>query len=151
MYDINNMIPQKPPMRLVDKIIGFKDETVHSQATITPTHIFFWNETKSIPHWVAIEIMAQTAAAYGKLKTEDYDAEASIGFLLSVRNYTTNVDSYSESSILDVYTECIILDSGTGVFKCKIEVDGKTTATVNINAHQPQNKDDAKKILTRSI
>jgi predicted hotdog family 3-hydroxylacyl-ACP dehydratase len=151
MYDINKMIPQKPPMRLVDKILGFHDETVHSQSTITPAHIFFCKESKSIPHWVAIEIMAQTAAAYGKLKTEDYGDEASIGFLLSIRNYNTNVDSYTENSVLDIYTECIILDNGTGVFKGRVEVDGEVTATVNINAHQPQNQDDANKILTRSI
>jgi predicted hotdog family 3-hydroxylacyl-ACP dehydratase len=95
--------------------------------------------------------MAQTAAAYGKLKTEDYGDEASIGFLLSIRNYNTNVDSYTENSVLDIYTECIILDNGTGVFKGRVEVDGEVTATVNINAHQPQNQDDANKILTRSI
>ena len=151
MYNLDNIIPQKPPMRFIDKIADFEKNIVHCQATITDSHMFFCHDKKSIPHWVALEIMAQTAATYGKLKDNDIDGQPIVAFLLSARNYTTSVSQYAQNSVLDIYAECIILDNGTGVFNCMIKINNYETASVTINAHQPKNADDAKRIITRSI
>ena len=44
MYNIAELIPQKPPMRLVDEFVSFESETVHCRTTIDDTNIFFDKE-----------------------------------------------------------------------------------------------------------
>ena len=152
MYNLDNLIPQKPPMRFIDKLIGFENETVHCQSLITAEHLMFDENKQSIPHWTAVEIMAQTSAVYGKLKSianAIVDSEPPIAFLMSVRQYKTEIAEYKIDSLLDVYSECSMLDNGVGVFNCKIEVDNRVTASVVISAYQPQNNDEAKKVLQR--
>jgi predicted hotdog family 3-hydroxylacyl-ACP dehydratase len=155
MYNIAELIPQKPPMRLVDEFVGFEGDTVHCRITIDETNIFFDKELEGIPHWVAIEIMAQTAGSYGKsskFSSNDGDNnEPSIAFLLSVRGYKTDVKSYRVGSVLDIFAECIIIDKGTGVFNCKVVQDGQQVASLTINAYQPQNYEDVEKVISREI
>ncbi|WP_150467968.1 beta-alanine--pyruvate aminotransferase [Francisella sp. SYW-9] len=155
MYNIAELIPQKPPMRLVDEFVSLENDTVHCRTTIDKDNIFFDKELEGIPHWVAIEIMAQTAASYGKAsKFSSNDCEnnePSIAFLLSVRGYKTDVKSYKLGSVLEIFAECIILDKGTGVFSCKIVQDGQQVASLAINAYQPQNYRDVEKVVSREI
>ena len=148
-YNIDKLIPHKPPMRLVDKFISFENETVHCQANIMDTHLFLSADKSFIQHWIGIEIMAQTAATYGKVSSKDTGDEPAIAFLLSIRNYRSDIKKYKIGSVLDVFAECLILDSGTGVFSCRIELDGEIVSSVTINAHQPQSSDDANKIIKR--
>jgi predicted hotdog family 3-hydroxylacyl-ACP dehydratase len=154
MYDLDSLIPQKPPMRFIDKLIGFENETVHCQSIITPKHLLFNTDRNSIPHWTAVEIMAQTAAVYGKLQEiltgNSLDNEPKIAFLMSVRQYKTEITEYKNSSLLDVYAECSMMENGIGVFNCRIEINNKIMASVVISAYQPQNNDDAKKVLNRN-
>ena len=148
-YNINKLIPHRPPMRLIDKFISYQNETVHCQTKITENNLFLSVDKSFIPHWIGIEIMAQTAATYGKVSSQNTSDEPEVAFLLSTRNYKSNIKKYKIGAVLDVFAECLILDSGTGVFSCRIEINGKTVSSVTINAHQPQDSDDANKIIKR--
>ena len=154
MYDLDKLIPQKPPMRFIDKLINFENETIHCQSLITAEHLMFDENRQSIPHWIAVEIMAQTSAVYGKLQEiiagNQSDNEPKIAFLMSVRQYKTEVIEYKVDLLLDVYAECSMMENGIGVFNCRIEINNKVTASVVISAYQPQNNDEAKKVLHRN-
>ncbi len=149
MYNLDNIIPQKPPMKVIDRVISFENEIVHAQAEITAEHLFYDATIDGIPHWVAVEIMAQTAAVYGKLNLDDTSEEPKIAFLMSIRNYKTEVTKYDVGMVLDVYAECIMLDNGVSAFEAKIEVDGQEMASIKINAYQPQNDEQAEAVLSR--
>ena len=155
MYNIAELIHQKPPMRLVDEFVSFENDTVHCRTAISDTNIFFDKDLGGIPHWVAIEVMAQTAASYGKAsKFSSNDCknnEPSIAFLLSVRGYKTDVKSYKLGSVLEIFAECIILDKCTGVFSCKVVQYNQQVASLTINAYQPQNYRDVEKVISREI
>ena len=149
MHNLDNIIPQKPPMRVIDRVISFEDEIVHAQAEITAKHLFYDATIGGIPHWVAVEIMAQTAAVYGKFSSDNTLDEPKIAFLMSIRNYKTEVVKYDAGMVLDVYAECIMLDSGVSAFEAKIEIDGRETANIKINAYQPQSDKQAEAVLNR--
>ncbi|MBK2105966.1 ApeP family dehydratase [Francisella philomiragia] len=155
MHNIGDLIPHKPPMRLVDEFIAFEDNAVHCRTIVTDGDIFFDKQLDGIPHWVAVEIMAQTAASYGrasKLASSNASTnEPPVAFLLSVRGYKTDVKRYETGSVLDIFAECIILDKGTGVFSCKVVLDQQEVASLTINAYQPQSFEDVKKVISREI
>ncbi|AJI74432.1 beta-alanine--pyruvate aminotransferase [Francisella philomiragia] len=155
MHNIADLIPHEPPMRLVDEFIAFEDNTVHCRTIVTDGNIFFDKQLDGIPHWVAVEIMAQTAASYGrasKLAASDASTnEPPVAFLLSVRGYKTDVKRYKTGSVLDIFAECIILDKGTGVFSCKVLLGQQEVASLTINAYQPQSFEDVKKVISREI
>ncbi|MFC4891665.1 beta-alanine--pyruvate aminotransferase [Pseudofrancisella aestuarii] len=152
MYDLDILIPQKPPMRMIDKCLDFNNNIIHCQAKITSNHLFFCDKRKSIPHWIAVEIMAQTSATFAKLDAlgkTSIAKEPQVAFLMSIRQYKTEVLEYFENELLDIYSESVLIEDGVGVFKSKIEVNGKATASITISAYQPQNNIEVAKILTR--
>ncbi|APC96562.1 ApeP family dehydratase [Francisella frigiditurris] len=153
MYDLDILIPQKPPMRMIDKCLDFNNNIIHCQAKITSDHLFFCDKRKSVPHWIAVEIMAQTSATFAKLdaleKQSSINKEPQVAFLMSIRQYKTEVLEYLENESLDIYSESLLIEDGVGVFKAKIEVNGKVTASITISAYQPRDNAEVAKILTR--
>nr|WP_255321842.1 beta-alanine--pyruvate aminotransferase [Francisella halioticida] len=138
-------------MRLVDEFISFNNEIIHCRSTIRENNLFFIEKTNSIPHWVSIEMMAQTSAVYSKVNNPDPCIKPSIGFLLSIRKYKTSIKEYKLGNTLDIFAECIVLDKGTGVFNCKVKLNNSIVATVTMNAYQPEDINDTKKILKRGF
>ena len=149
MYNLDELIPQKPPMRFIDKVVNFGENISHCQTTLTADNLFYSKENNNIPHWVAVEIMAQTSAVYAKLHSQGNDNTPAVAFLMSVRQYKTNVSDYQVGDTLDVYSECVLIDNGVGVFKCKIMRENELTAQVTISAYQPQSNEEVSQVLDK--
>ena len=153
MNKLDQLIPQRPPMRMIDEFITCENQTVHCRSKITTQHLFFCHDKKSIPHWVAVEMMAQTAAVYAclyaKQQAQD-DDKPKIAFLMSVRQYKTAVAFYAENTIVDTYAECILIDNEVGVFDCRCEINGQWVASVKVSAYQPKDSKVAIESLIRS-
>ena len=60
---LDDLLPHRPPMVLIDAVESFDAETrrLVARVTIGENQLFF--DGKGVPNWVAIEYMAQTAAA----------------------------------------------------------------------------------------
>lgn len=153
IYNLDELIPQKPPMRLIDKCINFDQKVVHCQVEIKNNNIFFCDVRRAVPHWVAIEMMAQTSAVCAKLSSlqekKNRCKESQMAFLMSVRQYKTEVIEYHENQVLDIFSEAVYIEDGMGLFKANMSINGKLIATVNISAYQPQSKAELSKVLTR--
>ena len=62
-WQLDELIPHRPPMVLLDAVESFDPDALSltARVTITPESLFC--EPEGVPNWVAIEYMAQTAAA----------------------------------------------------------------------------------------
>ncbi len=77
-------IPQKPPMVMVDRLVGVTDKTTVTAFTIRPDNIFCSDGLFREPGM--IENMAQTAAAGTGAKPGAGAGPAPLGFIGGIRN-----------------------------------------------------------------
>ena len=79
---IEQLVPHKPPMILIDRMIETTDTACTCEVTITPQTLFI--ESAGVPAFVGLEYMAQAVAAYGGYKA--YLSRATHGARVSLRH-----------------------------------------------------------------
>jgi predicted hotdog family 3-hydroxylacyl-ACP dehydratase len=77
-------IPQKPPMVMVDRLVGIMDKTTVTSFLIREDNVFCEDGEFREPG--LIENMAQTAAAGAGAKPENSGIKAPLGFIGGIRN-----------------------------------------------------------------
>ena len=146
-WPIDELIPHRPPMRLIDEVESFDAEAKRlvARVTVTDRQLFF--TAGGVPNWVAIEYMAQTSAAlagcYDKFVAPE--GQARPGLLLGTRRLELHLERFEEGRTYRIIAENEFCDSDAASFSCRIEdEDGKVVATANLNAYRPT---DFKKFL----
>src|SRR5262245_53157601 len=77
---IVEVVPRRPPMLLLDRVLSYDGERVVSELVLRPDSPFA--EGDEVPAIVGIEYMAQTIAAGAGLSARDKGQPARVGFLL---------------------------------------------------------------------
>ncbi|NNM60090.1 MAG: hypothetical protein HKM04_09800 [Legionellales bacterium] len=141
---LEKALPQKPPMRLIDRIIELNNTQAICEAFIEKNHIFYDSNIDGLAPWIGIEMMAQTAAVFVYGHQNKIDGvenrglkEAKIAFLMSVRQFHTTISHIPAGSTLIIIANSIFLDEETGVFECQILQDSKAVAEARLSAYQP--------------
>lgn len=88
---LEQMLPHKSPMILVDRLISSDDHSAIVGVTIRDDYPF---AGESIGIWVGLELMAQSAAVLAKLTKQASSDKASLGFLLGSRSFTAHVPEF---------------------------------------------------------
>ncbi len=139
-WPLDELIPHRPPMRLIDEVESFDAERKRlvARVTISDRQLFF--SEGGVPSWAAIEYMAQTAAAlvgcYDKHVSPGRSARP--GLLLGARKMALDLDRFEDGKTYRVTAENEFCDSDAAAFACEIEdEDGKVVATANLNAYRP--------------
>lgn len=82
--NIKNLLPQRPPVVLIDKLVTASDHTAVTRFVVQPDHIFvakgFLTESG------LIENIAQTAAAHAGYMQQSSDVPAAIGFIGAIKD-----------------------------------------------------------------
>jgi len=138
-YPIEQVVPHKHPMILVDALVAYNDISAQCRVNIT-SNSNFYNETKqSVPSYVAIEYMAQSIAAFANANEKDQGGEVAIGFLVSSRKLKVFISNFTLNMQLNIFVEQLYVEeSGLSAFDCFIEHEGKRVAEAKINIFQPQ-------------
>ena len=120
-------------MVLIDEIVSFDAAAGSLTAAVTPVPA--WCE-----NWVAIEYMAQTAAALaGKVdRLEGYAGPARPGFLLGTRRLDLGLDRFEVGVRYLVTATCAFSDAETASFDCAVTRDGDVVAKATLNAYRPR-------------
>lgn len=117
---ILELIPHRPPMLLINKILSLSDKTSSAEVIIDQQTPFF--ETNSgVPAAIGIEFMGQTAALIAGHQALNNPAEAKLGFLLGTRKYQSTVAYFKEDTVLEV--SCIegaMVGETLASFNCEI-------------------------------
>lgn len=133
-YNLEDLIPHRDKMALIDEIVScdLAAATLTAAVTIKPQ----WQE-----NWVAIEFMAQTAAALAGAadRANGWTGRPRLGFLLGTRKLELFIDRFVVSRRYLVTACNSFFAEGAASFDCKI-FDGPTlVAKASINAFRPDN------------
>lgn len=115
---IEQLVPHKPPMILIDRMIEATDTACTCEVTITPQTLFI--EPAGVPAFVGLEYMAQAVAAYAGYKV--YLAGQSIGhgFLLGTPQFKTDCQFFHCGQTLQIRVTHVWGDHELMQFQCTI-------------------------------
>ena len=132
-YSPVELLPHRPPRVLIDEIVDFDAESRTIVAAVDVREEWRGN-------WVAIEYMAQTAAALvGQFdRMGNAAAPARPGFLLGTRRLTLDVAAFETGRRYLVTATNDFADNETASFDCKMaDSEGRVVASAHITAYRP--------------
>lgn len=83
-YDITTLIPQRPPMIMVDRLVSCDERSATGMIIVRESNIFVHNGR--LQEAGIIEFMAQTAAAYTGYKNKTTAKPVAEGYIGAVKN-----------------------------------------------------------------
>lgn len=139
---LEDLLPHRPPMTLIDEIVSFDvaSRSLTARVTIGRDQLFF--DTDGVPNWVAIEYMAQTAAALAGSwdRIESPDRPARPGLLLGTRKLDLRLEKFEDGRTYLITAVSAFNDADAASFECTIRTeDGTVVATAVLNAYRPPN------------
>lgn len=143
-WTLDELLPHRAPMMLIDGIESFDPERRALTATVLigPNQLLFSPSIGGVPNWVAIEYMAQTCAALAGCfdKTVAPDQPARPGLLLGTRKLELNLERFEAGRTYRITSVNAFQDSDAAAFECSIaDETGNVVATATLNAYRPPN------------
>lgn len=139
--ELESMLPHKPPMVLVDRLICHDNHSAIVEATIKDEYPF---TDGAIGVWVGLELMAQSAAVLAKLTKQTSSDRASLGFLLGSRGFAAYASEFTPGQRVTVEIEIDpaiegqIMVNASGKVK---DVSGQVICEGSLTLYEPN--DDA--------
>lgn len=138
LYPMESVIPQRPPMILIDEIVAREADRIIVLVTIRSSGLFF-REGHGVPSHVGLEWMAQACAAFAGAKALDEAGAVKVGFLLGTRDFQANRYWFTEGERLYVRARLEYRDDELANFACEIagSIDGPAIAKASLNVFHP--------------
>ena len=137
---LDELLPHRPPMVLIDAVESFDAEAkrLTARVTIGENQMFF--DGQGVPNWVAIEYMAQAAAALVGYHDKHLAPDLPVrpGLMLGTRKLDLKLARFEAGKTYRIVAENVFNDADAASFACSIEDDtGETVATANLYAYRP--------------
>jgi predicted hotdog family 3-hydroxylacyl-ACP dehydratase len=135
---LEQLLPYRPPMILIDRMIDATDMGSMCEVTIGPQTLFI--EPGGVPAFVGLEYMAQTVAAYGGYKSYLAGEPMAIGFLLGTPQLKTSCQFFDCGQTLQIQATHVWGDDELMQFHCMIQdaLTGKLLQQAELNVFKPQ-------------
>lgn len=131
---IEDLIPQRDTMLLLDRVLAFADEkTVAEYAPRASA--WYADREGNMPAWMGVELMAQTIAAHVALARRREGTSPKLGVLLGTRAYTSTVASFTAQVPLRIEANRLFSEpEGLGAYLCAITdpAGARATATLKV-------------------
>jgi predicted hotdog family 3-hydroxylacyl-ACP dehydratase len=134
-YEIAALLMHRPPMLLLDRVVGYREGHLVAGATITESSLFLTPD--GVPGHLALEYMAQSCAAYAGVTALDADEPVKIGFLIGVRGCRLLRPCFRLGEQLLISASLVFRDEQMAVFDCNLEIDGQLAADARLSVYQP--------------
>ena len=135
-WPLAELLPHAGDMILIDRVLGFDEEQIHTQLTVKPDGLFN-HPDGSLPAWVGIELMAQSVAAFAGCHARRRGNPVELGFLLGTRKFECNVEHFPAGAELTIHgIRSLEDDNGMCVFECHIHGAG-IHASARLNVFRP--------------
>ena len=126
-------LPHRDKMMLIDKVLSYDAESLVATAELNDQHIFV--ENGHFPSWAAMELMAQSVAAWSGCHADDLGESIRLGFLLGSRHFQLHFDELSVPSKVLIKIQVSIEDSnGFGVFDTQLWQSDDNNAEIKLLA-----------------
>ena len=138
-YPIEETVPHRPPMILIDEIVGREPGRITCAVTVRPDELFF-RPGRGLPVHVALEWMAQACAAYGGADARDAGDMPRIGFLLGTRDFRATRSWLSEGGRFEIAAVLDFHDDELASFSCELRDagDGESVARASLTVFHPR-------------
>lgn len=134
---IEQVLPHRGTMRLVDEIAACSDDTVTVLAHVD-AQAWYADAEGAMPSWLGIELMAQAIATHVGLLALRAGGRARPGVLLGASRYEVQAPSFARGARLRVQaTELLKSEAGHGAYECTIAADDRCVAQAVIKVFQP--------------
>ncbi|AJP57749.1 hypothetical protein UC34_13700 [Pandoraea vervacti] len=134
---IDELLPHRPPMLLVDEVTSHNATSICVRAT-PDAHAWYADARGDMPVHIVIELMAQAIAAHEALTRRMSGLPPAPGVLLGTRRLEASAPSLRGGRPVLVHAECVLRDdAGNGAYDCRIESEGQSIASATIKVHQP--------------
>lgn len=135
---VEDVLPQKPPMVLLDSILSHTVGATSCTVRIGPSAPFA-DADGAVPSWVALEYMAQCAAAHSGLCEREKGLPIRIGFLLGSRRIVFHAALFSSGQELEVSAHETWNDDELASFECAVRdrCGGALLAECQLVAYSP--------------
>src|SRR5689334_9290282 len=141
-WTLLDVLPQKPPMVLLDSIVSHTTEETVCSVRIGPASPFA-EADGSIPSWISLEYMAQCAAAHSGLVERGKGKPIRLGFLLGSRKVTFHVSRFAAGAQLRVHARVVWDDGELASFACSVRDErGHDLADCELSAYSPHDIQD---------
>lgn len=139
-FSLEDLLPHRPPMVLIDEVesFDFENKRLVARVTITEKQLFY--TAGGVPNWVAIEYMAQAAAALVGYHDKHLAPDLPVrpGLMLGTRKLDLKLARFAAGKTYRIVAENVFNDADAASFACSIEDEaGETVATANLNAYRP--------------
>ncbi|WP_239501491.1 MULTISPECIES: hotdog family protein [Stenotrophomonas] len=136
MPAVEDVVPHRFDMCLLDRIVRWDDTTVEAELVVPADGVFV--EGNAIPAWIGIEYMAQAIAAWAGCRARQAGTPVQLGFLLGTRRYTAARSGFPVGTRLRVQARCELTgDNGLGMFACRILAGDEEWASANVSVFEP--------------
>ena len=135
---LEQLLPYRPPMILLDRMIDATDRGSMCEVTIGPQTLFI--EPAGVPAFVGLEYMAQAVAAYAGYKSFLADAPRAVGFLLGTPQLKTYCQFFDSGQTLQIQATHVWGDHELMQFRCTIHdaLTGKLLQQADLHVFKPQ-------------
>ncbi len=146
MDQLIELLPHRPPMLLLDRLLAGDANSARAEARIDTDHRFY-EVGKGVPAWALVEIFAQAAALIGGLKSRADDVPVPQGFLLGTRRLDCPVSHVPAGTTLVIEARTEYADAnGMGAYHCRVLNDDYPVECVLTvfapPAHRPEGDSD---------
>jgi predicted hotdog family 3-hydroxylacyl-ACP dehydratase len=138
---IDKLIPHRPPMMLIDEVVGEVEEGLIVIAR-PDSRAWYAREDGSMPAWIGIELMAQAISAWAGLQEYKAGMPPRKGFLIGTREYTSKSSSFAAGKPLFIEVHRVFSDpQGLAAFNCLIRDDTTMLAeavvkVINVDSYE---------------
>ncbi|MDR0454694.1 MAG: hypothetical protein LBH05_07790 [Deferribacteraceae bacterium] len=139
--DLKDILPHKPPMILIDRVLEYDLEarSLAAEFDVTEKSLFFDSSIGGAPSWVGMEYMAQALGAFSGIYIAENDGgKPEIAFLLGSRDYQMFVDIFELNKTYTVYILENFADATLGSYHCLIKNGDFMCAKADITAYKPK-------------
>lgn len=138
LYPVENVLPQRPPMVLIDEIVARGADSLVAGVSIRPDGLFF-QPGLGVPCHVALEWMAQACGAFAGSEALDDAGAVKIGFLLGTRDFQSERTWFAEGEYLYVRIRLEYRDEELANFACEVadSATGAPLAKASLNVFHP--------------
>ena len=152
-FSLEDLLPHRPPMVLIDEVesFDFENKRLVARVTITEKQLFY--TAGGVPNWVAIEYMAQAAAALVGYHDKHLAPDLPVrpGLMLGTRKLDLKLARFEAGKTYRIVAENVFNDADAASFACRIEDEaGETVAAATLNAYRPPDMEQFMKEQTKT-
>ena len=131
---IDALLPHRPPMVLLRRVLDFDGETARCEARFDDGHPFARNGT--VRSVVLIELMAQCAGVCTSLRALERGDPLTGGYLVGVRGVRFARPLLSAEEVLEVSARLTFDGGELGTFESMVRADGAEVASGTLSVYR---------------